>query len=174
MGVMAYFSAIFFIRLSITAFLYQLIGLTSYIKRILLHVTVAFLAVQFLVQVLATVLSCRPISAAWDIHVRLAGFSSFNVPLEVLTIMVFYLITDIWLLAFPIHVIWTLSLPLRTRIAVTWVFIFGGVACAGAIVKMAYIYPTFDSYDPSCTPPFSFGLLLHEYSFSLQHYLQLS
>jgi len=150
---MIYFAAIFLIRLSITAFMYRFIGLTSDIKRMLLHVTAAILAAQFLVQVIAYVFSCKPISAAWDINVRLAGFSSINVPLEIFILTIFYLLMDVWLLVFPLHTIWSLSLPLRTRMAVTWVFIFGGVACAGAILKTAHVYSVFDSYDPLCTLP---------------------
>ena len=83
-------------------------------------------------------------------NVRLNGFISLNVSLEIFILNFICLITDIWLLILPIHTIWSLKLPLRTRIGVTWVFAFGGVACAGAVMKSIYVYPVFRSYDPSC------------------------
>jgi len=52
------------------------------------------------------------------------------------------------LLILPIHTIWSLKLPIQTRIGVTWVFVFGGVACCGAILKACYIYDTLDTFDP--------------------------
>ncbi|KAF1808895.1 hypothetical protein P152DRAFT_476982 [Eremomyces bilateralis CBS 781.70] len=148
-GVMLYFHAIFLIRLSITAFLYRLMGVASMTKRILLHSTVVFLILELIIQVFAFVFACKPISAAWDMDVRLAGFKSINLALEIFVLTVIYLATDVWLLVLPIHTVWSLQLPLWTRIGVTWVFAFGGVACAGAVVKTIYVYPVFHSWDPS-------------------------
>jgi hypothetical protein len=163
-GIQLYMTAILFIRLSITALLYRLIGPSSRVKKWLLHLTVAILVIEWVVQTLAFIFATKPISAAWDMDVRLSGFEkTVNLPLEVFILTIFYLVMDIWLLIVPIHTIWTLQLPLRTRIGVSCVFIFGGVACAGAIVKTVYIYPVLDSYDATCKPPFhssSVALLL--------------
>jgi hypothetical protein len=145
-----YFAAIFLIRLSITAFLYRLLGVASTTKRILLHFTVVFLIIEFLVQIFAYIFACKPISAGWDMEVRLAGYTSLNLPLEIYILTVIYLLTDVWLFVLPIHSIWTLQLPLRTRIGVTWVFLFAGVACGGAILKTVYVYRVFNSFDPTC------------------------
>ena len=142
--------AIFIIRLSITAFLYRLMASASKIKRILLHLTVILLTLELVIQVFAFVFAYNPISAGWDMNVRLEGYSHVNITLEVLILSIIYLVTDVWLLVLPLHTIWTLQLPLQTRIGVTWVFVFGGVACAGAIMKAVYIYATLDSYDPVC------------------------
>jgi hypothetical protein len=125
-------------------------GTTSSRKRLLLHLTVALLTLEFIVQVLAFVFAYKPISAGWDMNVRLAGYSHVNITLEVFILSLIYLLTDIWLLVLPIHTIWSLQLPLQTRIGVTWVFVFGGVACAGAVMKLVYIYPTLNSFDPVC------------------------
>lgn len=154
--------AIFVIRLSITAFLYRLMAAASKIKRILLHFTVVLLTLELIVQVFAFVFAYKPIAAGWDMRVRLAGYSHLNITLEVFILSIIYLVTDVWLLILPLHTIWTLQLPLQTRIGVTWVFLFGGVACAGAIMKAVYIYPTLDSYDPVCEShfPISFCLVL--------------
>src|ERR1700712_405537 len=100
--------------------------------------------------------------------VRLAGFTQVNLSLEIFILTIFYLLMDLWLLILPLHTIWSLQLPLRTRIGVAWVFIFGGVACAGAILKTVDIYPVFHSYDPLCKPSVSFvtpNRLLCIYSF---------
>jgi hypothetical protein len=148
-------TAILFIRLSITALLYRLIGPSSTVKRWLLHLTVVILVAEWIVQILAFTFATKPISAAWDMDVRLSGFkSTVNLPLEVFILTIFYLLMDVWLLVVPIHTIWSLQLSLRKRISVTCVFIFGGVACAGAIVKTIYIYPVLDSYDATCKPSF--------------------
>jgi hypothetical protein len=147
---MVYYSAIFTVRLSITAFLYRLMATTSKTKRILLHITVVVLALQFLVQVFTYVFANHPISAGWDMKVRIAGYSHPNTTLEIFILSIIYLLTDVWLLILPIHTIWSLKLPIQTRIGVTWVFVFGGVACCGAILKACYIYDTLDTFDPVC------------------------
>ena len=163
-GIQIYMTAILFIRLSITALLYNLIGPTSRVKIWLLHVTVGILIAEWVTQILAFTFATKPISAAWDMDVRLSGFkNTVNLPLEVFILTIFYLIMDVWLLIVPIHTIWTLQLPLRKRIGVSCIFIFGGVACAGAVVKTVYIYPVLDSYDATCKPSFHsslYGLLL--------------
>lgn len=126
-------------------------GHSSRFKRWLLHITVVILAAEWVVQILAFTFATKPISAAWDMDVRLSGFiNTVNLPLEVFILTIFYLVIDVWLLILPIHTIWTIPFSLRTRISVTWVFIFGGVACAGAVVKTVYIYPVLDSYDATC------------------------
>jgi hypothetical protein len=144
-------TAVFFVRLSITALLYRLMGHSSKIKQWLLHTTVIILVAEWIVQIPAFVFATKPISAAWDFNVRLSGFEqTVNAPLEVFILTILYFVMDVWLLVFPIHTIWNLQLPLRTRISASMVFIFGGVACAGAIVKTVYIYPAFNSYDSTC------------------------
>jgi hypothetical protein len=127
---------------------------TSKTKRILLHITAVVLTLQFLVQVFAYIFANKPISAGWDMNVRISGYSHPNTTLEIFILSIFYLLTDVWLLILPIHTIWALQLPIQTRIGVTWVFVFGGVACCGAIVKAVYIYPTLDSFDPVCESHF--------------------
>jgi hypothetical protein len=149
-AVLLYFFAICFIRLSITAFLYRLVGVASPTKRLLLHLTVALLLMELIVQVCAYAFSCQPISAVWDMDVRLASFTAINVPLEKFILGVIYFVTDVWLLLLPIQTIWALQMPLRARIGATCIFIFGAVACTGAIVKTTYVYPVFNSYDPTC------------------------
>jgi len=148
-GLMIYYLAIFVIRMSITAFLYRLMGATSRFKRMLLHGTVVLLVLELLVQVFAYVFAYKPISANWDMNTRLDGYTThLNITLEIFILSILYLLTDIWLLILPVHTIWKLQLSLQTRIGVTWIFVFGGVACAGAIVKACYIYPTLYSFDP--------------------------
>lgn len=167
---MLYFTAICVIRLSITAFLYRLIGRTSRIKRILLHITTILLILQFLNQIFVYVFACKPISAGWDLDVRLTGYKCDNVPLEIFALAIVYIVMDVWLLVLPIHTVWNLQLPLRTRIGVTWVFTFGIVACAGAIYKTVYVYSVFDSFDPNCKSfPSLVGLL--SWSISSKHTL---
>lgn len=127
-------------------------------KQILLHITVVVLVLEFVVQVFLYIFSNKPISAGWDMDVRLAGYSHLNTTLEIFILSILYLLTDVWLLVLPLHTIWTLQLPLQTRIGVTWVFLFGGVACAGAILKAVHIYSTLNSFDPLCESHFSIYL----------------
>ncbi|KAF1812341.1 hypothetical protein P152DRAFT_33130 [Eremomyces bilateralis CBS 781.70] len=147
-GISLYFAAICIIRLSITAFLYRLISPVFKTKRILLHCTVVFIFLEFAITGFLHIFAYKPISAGWDIDVRLAGFTSINVPLGIFIGSIVYLITDVWLLIIPIHTVWTLRLSIWRRIGITWVFAFGSVACVGAILKTIYVYPLFDSYDP--------------------------
>jgi len=150
-GVLLYLAAIFFIRVSITALLYRLMGHSSKTKRVLLHVTVIILVLEFIIQVFLSVFATNPISAGWDMRTRVfTGFKArFDLPREMFIMTIFCLAMDVWLLVLPIHTFWTLQLPLRTRISVTWVFIFGAVACVGATLKACYIYAVFNSYDPT-------------------------
>ena len=123
----------------------------SQTKTWLLHITVALLLAEWLVQLLGTSFATQPISAIWNMNVRIAGFKqTINLSLEIFLLTIFCVIMDVWLLLLPISTIWTLKLPLRTRISVTWCFFFGGVACVGAIMKCWYIYPVFNSYDSTC------------------------
>ncbi|ORY10943.1 hypothetical protein BCR34DRAFT_614882 [Clohesyomyces aquaticus] len=148
-GVLLYFITVFFIRMSIAASLYRFIGLSSRPKRILMHATSLLLILQFLVQVLAYVFAYSPISAGWNMDVRIAGFKSIDLALEIFVLTIVYLLTDVWLLVLPIYTIWNLQLPTRARVGVLWIFVFGFVACVGAVVKTVFVRRTFESWDPT-------------------------
>ncbi|KAK1985718.1 hypothetical protein LZ30DRAFT_355846 [Colletotrichum cereale] len=146
-AVLLYVASIFFIRMSITAFLYRLMALGSTTKRILLIITYVLLVLQFIIQTLVYVFAYKPIAANWDFDVRLAGFTSINISLEFFILTIFNLFVDIWLLFLPIHTIWNMNMGLRARIGILWIFFFGAIACVGAAVRTAYIHKVFDSWD---------------------------
>ncbi|KAF2396914.1 hypothetical protein EJ06DRAFT_177948 [Trichodelitschia bisporula] len=147
-AVIVYFTAVTCIRISITCFLYRLMALTSRTKRRILDVTVVIIVMSWVLQCLLFIFAFDPIAAAWDFKLRLHAHENFDLANDIFIFSIIYLITDIWLLILPLHTVWTMRLPLRTRLGVTWIFIFGGVACAGAILKCVFIYPVFHSYDP--------------------------
>jgi hypothetical protein len=123
----------------------------SKVKRWILHSTVAVLIAEWLIQMLAIIFASNPVSAGWDMNVRINGFKQIlNLGLEIFVLTVFCVVLDVWLLFLPVSTIWSLQLPIRTRISVCCCFIFGAAAVGGAIMKTAYIYPVFNSYDSTC------------------------
>jgi len=145
-----YILAVLFIRLSITFFLYRLIS-HSRPKRYILHATTTVLIIMYIAPLLLATLSTRPIAAAWDLDVRLAGYTDIiNLPLEITVMAIINLVIDLWLLALPIHSVLSLQMPLQKRIGVTAIFLIGAVGCAGAVVKLVFLSPTLNSYDSTC------------------------
>jgi hypothetical protein len=130
-------------------------------KRWLLHGTVALLISEWLIQMFAIIFANSPVSAGWDMNVRIDGFKRvINLGLEIFVLTIFCVLLDVWLLVLPVSTIWSLQLPLRTRISVSFCFVFCGVACAGAVLKTLYIYPVFNSYDSTCKTLIYFFLFL--------------
>jgi len=106
---------------------------------------------MYIAPLLLATLSTRPIAAAWDLEVRLAGYTDIiNLPLEITVMAIINLVIDLWLLALPIHSVLSLQMPLQKRIGVTAIFLIGAVGCAGAVVKLVFLSPTLNSYDSTC------------------------
>lgn len=148
-GVLLYYVSIYFVRISIAAFHYRLVGGTSSRQRKIIKITGVILTLVFIAATLTYSFSCTPIAAIWDMDIRLSSFKQLNISAIVLFYSICYTILDIWLLALPIHIVWSLQLPLETKVKVTCIFFLGGVACVGSIIKCIGIYSTFDSFDPT-------------------------
>ncbi|KAF2402025.1 hypothetical protein EJ06DRAFT_372004 [Trichodelitschia bisporula] len=161
-GVIAYFSAVCLVRASIIAFYYRLIGVAAPRTRVFLHITSVALTLQFIVQVFTFVFGWRPIRGGWDLQARLDGaVPRYNLALSIFFMSIVYLLMDIWLLVLPIHTVLRLRLPLGTRVGVSSVFLFGAFACVGAVLKTAYVYRVFNSYDRLWTSiGFMYGALV--------------
>ena len=80
-----------------------------------------------------TIVQCQPIATLWnpnlpgrclDLHQLSLGLAISN------------LLTDILVLCLPIYMVWTLTLSFRNRVAVSIVFIAGGLVCIVALLRI--------------------------------------
>jgi hypothetical protein len=149
-GVVIYYVAVYFTKISIVFFLARLFSPMNTLKKWLIYGTFAFYTVLVVVSILIFVFACRPISAGWDLAVRVQHYQYLDLEAVVLSMGVTYAIGDVWLLVLPIHQVLQLKMSPRKKASVIIVFAFGAIACAGAVLKCAYIPPVFNSYDPTC------------------------
>ncbi|SPB51059.1 unnamed protein product [Aspergillus niger] len=94
--------------------------------------------INFLFYVISTfveIFSCRPIAAAWDV---LISGKCMNVRLLNVIASSVNGFFDLIILVLPQTRIWQLQMALRRKLAVSTVFLFGILACASAITRLAY------------------------------------
>jgi hypothetical protein len=150
-GIVLYFFAVYFIKMSIVAFLYRLFGTISKSMKLLLVFTAVFYSLLLVSSVFAYVFSCFPVAASWEILVRfLPSTHCVNIYAMMVSLACVQLAGDCWLLILPIPLIWRLKLSLPRRIGFGCIMSIGAFACLGAFFKVYGMRGVFDSWDPSC------------------------
>jgi len=153
--IITYYTAVFFTKLSIVAFLYRMIQQAFTPMRMLLHVTAVFYTVLYIISVLFYTLSCQPISAIWTIALRIQPTTHcWNIDRLITAVGWIYAAGDIWLLMLPMPQIWGLKVPLKNKLGIIFIMSFGLIACVGSVVKVVTIGGLYDSWDPTwnCYP----------------------
>ncbi|KAL3259277.1 hypothetical protein ABHI18_005372 [Aspergillus niger] len=134
-GSVLYGICIFFIKASI---LLQLVEIFCHRKDTFYWFCHTVIWINFLFYVISTfveIFSCRPIAAAWDV---LISGKCMNVRLLNVIASSVNGFFDLIILVLPQTRIWQLQMALRRKLAVSTVFLFGILACASAITRLAY------------------------------------
>ncbi|GKZ47113.1 hypothetical protein AbraIFM66951_010462 [Aspergillus brasiliensis] len=134
-GSVLYGICIFFIKASI---LLQLVEIFCHRKDTFYWVCHTVIWINFLFYVISTfveIFSCRPMAAAWDV---LISGKCMNVRLLNVIASSVNGFFDLIILVLPQTRIWRLQMALRRKLAVSTVFLFGILACASAITRLAY------------------------------------
>lgn len=76
--------------------------------------------------VLVSIFSCRPVHALWDWELQPVSYC-INSPGFYGTMAVVTILTDVLILCMPVRQVWKLQLSQRSRIALTFIFLIGGV-----------------------------------------------
>ncbi|RAK88208.1 hypothetical protein BO79DRAFT_228767 [Aspergillus costaricaensis CBS 115574] len=134
-GSVLYGICIFFIKASI---LLQLVEIFCHRKDTFYWVCHTVIWINLLFYVISTfveIFSCRPMAAAWDV---LISGKCMNVRLLNVIASSVNGFFDLIILILPQTRIWRLQMALRRKLAVSTVFLFGILACASAITRLAY------------------------------------
>lgn len=108
---------------------------------------------------LALAFQCKPVRAFWDKTITTATCFSTDTMFGITMYQgVVMFVCDVIIVGLPILPIWGLQMPVKRRLSVVFLFSFGILASAAALVRFSTLAYTKDSVDITCT-----------YSHSLPH-----
>jgi hypothetical protein len=93
--------------------------------------------------------SCKPISAAWDLDVRVYGYYYIDATALIQSVSGLYAVGDIWLLILPIWTVIHLKFNWQKKVGLVFVFAIGGIACAASVLKFVTAARIYKSFDPT-------------------------
>ncbi|KAI7787272.1 hypothetical protein LA080_000610 [Diaporthe eres] len=105
--------------------------------RITMFITMAITIGLMLASIPVTVFQCEPVRAAWDFTItngRCYDFVDFLYASTAINTA-----TDLILCTVPIRFLWSLKIPKKQRIVVSFLFFVGGLACVASIVRLAFL-----------------------------------
>ncbi|KAF2860320.1 hypothetical protein K470DRAFT_73839 [Piedraia hortae CBS 480.64] len=128
-----YYSSIYFIKLSI---LLMYLRLTQGVKTFFYRGTIAmgvFLTFTFVPTILVILLQCSPRSAYWDTTVngQCIDFTAFFYTTSGLSI-----ITDIFILLLPVHMLWNLNCSRRQKAGILATFLVAGLSTLASCIRL--------------------------------------
>ena len=125
LGNIFYVCAITFTKLSI---------IVSYLRifpynrlHVAMYVTAVVTVGLFIASVPATILQCIPVSAAWDLSVDDKGAKCFSFTNFLYASTAINVTTDLVLCTAPLPYFWSLQLPKKQKIIVSFLFFIGGL-----------------------------------------------
>jgi hypothetical protein len=112
-----------FLKLSIVALYLRTLAKTKTFRWSCYLMELTLVAAHIAVLVV-TLTMCRPIESWWS---YVEGYECGDDEVEIITLAVFVLFTDIIILLLPIRTVWKLCLPRRERIAIILIFHAGAL-----------------------------------------------
>jgi hypothetical protein len=142
-----YLWAAIFIRLSLILFYLRLLSNTTGPMVIFIRCFMVYLVVLTVVAHFATIFAYSPVSAGYDLNVRLKPFKALNTWLIVTWLSSIYAVTDVitWLL--PIQIIWKLKLSARRRLSLFLLFGLGGIVCCVVVLRTTLLKRLYSTWD---------------------------
>jgi hypothetical protein len=98
---------------------------------------IVFSTAWFIGTEMAALLICQPVDAFWH-RTKPGKCSNFNAVFLGTGIVDSFI--DLIILLLPLRIIFTLNLPMRTRVAVAVIFVLGGLAVITNIMRIQYVY----------------------------------
>ena len=114
------------IKLAILLFYVRLFGSRKGFRNIL-YATGALVISWFIGSTFAAIFRCTPISAAFILDGVLQEQHCIDTNAWFISTSVFNVLLDIWILALPLFVIWTLQLSFRRKVGVSGIFLLGAL-----------------------------------------------
>ncbi|MCJ1422834.1 hypothetical protein MMC29_000714 [Sticta canariensis] len=138
-----YASAILTIKLCILSFYRRIFAVAEF--KILSSIVVAVVIAWWIAVVLVSIFSCHPINGFWDATVkpRCINTEAFFVGNAVPNI-----VTDIIILLLPIRMIWRLRVSKDQKLALSFVFMLGGLVIISSCIRLR---EQFKVHDPDFT-----------------------
>lgn len=119
------------VKLSVLVFLHRLFSQIRGVK--ICIIALATLTTLHMVAVAgAIVFQCTPISFNWT--PRLEGGTCVDQPALYVSTAAFTIVTDVLVLLLPAYIFWGLNIPRKTKIALLFVFLLGGLWVASRIL----------------------------------------
>lgn len=135
-GIVTYTLTITIVKLSILV-LYRRIFITAGFKRSTLIVGAAVM-LWFIVALFTDLFQCRPFQAAFDPELLFTD-QCINLQAYYWGVTASNLCLDVVMLYMPLHMVWGLKLPTRQKIALSGVFLLGGIVCVAGAMRIATI-----------------------------------
>ncbi|KAK7427173.1 hypothetical protein QQZ08_006286 [Neonectria magnoliae] len=120
-GTLVFAVSIAFSKLSVLAF-YLRISPDRVIRRAV-HSLIALVCAYTLAYVLLIIFRCQPISSGWDLTVKGKCVNSI---IPMMTLSIFNIVIDLFILVLPIRIVIPLQIPLRQKISLALLFATGG------------------------------------------------
>ena len=141
------------IKISILLF-YSYIASTHRAFHLIVRFLLALVVLASLAMMLVSILLCRPVSDAWDVHIFMLGFQGIfthtciNPTYLWIVNASFNLATDIFIWFLPIPFFLNLrSMPVRRRLELSAIFSIGIVAVAASAVRLYVIVKWLSSFE---------------------------
>lgn len=96
---------------------------------------------------LALLLACRPMAAAWNPLVPDA--ECLDRPVIYVAAAAVAVVTDLLLIVMPMPTVMSLNIPTRQKVGVVGLFAVASVTVVTGAVRLAMVHPTLESNDPS-------------------------
>ena len=123
-GIVTYSLTITIVKLSILL-LYRRIFITQGFQRTTIYVGLICLA-WFFIAIFVDLFQCSPFKAAFDVELLFTD-QCINLQAFYWGITAANLVLDVILLYLPLHMVWGLQLPKRHKIALSGIFMLGGL-----------------------------------------------
>ncbi|KAK2745164.1 hypothetical protein FQN55_006288 [Onygenales sp. PD_40] len=135
-----------FAKCSILAFYLRLSQ--ERVFRILVYLTIGFIASYATSGVLVIIFSCNPVAGSWDLDVAaLKTTYCINRPINYLAQSSFNIFSDLVIILLPVRTIWGLHMPTTQRLSIIAIFACGFFVCIVSIIRLESIITLLKSPD---------------------------
>jgi hypothetical protein len=118
--------------------------------RVFLNCFLFYIFLLFVIGHFAIIFAYSPVSAGWDLNTRLKPYKALDVWAIFTILSSLYAATDFITWLIPIKIIWGLNLTARRRLSLTFLFGFGGIACAVVVLRTILLPRLYLSFDTTC------------------------
>jgi hypothetical protein len=137
-----------FIKFSILAFIWRLVGNSNRKLARVIEITAVFVLLCLIGVVLTVTFQCKPLAATWELNIRIYDEYKCLPTYKMLTIWsVIFAATDFWLVILPSRTVWHLQIPKATRVGILIIFGLGLVSTIAATVKARTVWKAYDTWD---------------------------